>query len=315
MAADIVSVRDLEKTFRPKWWRRSGSVQALRGVTLSVPEGTIFGLLGPNGSGKSTLVKLLLGIYRPTGGTALLLGGAPRRAVARRGVGFQPEDARIPDYHTARSFLHYCGALSGMRRGELAMRIDTLLEEVGIGKWRDVPVRQFSKGMRQRLTLAQAILHRPRVLFLDEPTDGLDPLGRVEIRDLLLDLKREGATIFVNSHILSEVEAVCDRVMILDKGKVAATGTIAELTLHSREYEILLDRWDPAWGEALSGLTESCEMLAPAGLVVKVSSEEALDRVVDFFRERNARVRGLSRRHATLEQVFLSVIGRRPGAL
>ncbi len=308
----VVAVQDLAKTFRPKWWRGAGAVRALDGVSLSVEEGTVFGLLGANGAGKSTLVKALLGIVRPTSGSVRLWGMDPRRAAARASVGYQPEDARIPDYHTARTFLACSGLLAGLSGARLAERIGTVLAETGIAAWRDTRVRQFSKGMRQRLMLAQALLAGPRLLFLDEPTDGLDPVGRVEVRDLLIRLKKSGVTVFLNSHILSEVEAVCDRVMILDGGKAVASETVAGLTDREREWEILLDRWEPAWEAELRGMAATIAHVPPATLKVRVPSENGIDRVVDFLRGRGAGIRGLARSHATLEQVFLSRVGRRP---
>lgn len=307
---NVVEVKDLRKVYRGPFWKRGGEIHALKGVSLSVREGEIFGLLGANGAGKSTLVKILLGIARPTSGEALLAGRPPHRAESRRAVGYQPEDARLPDYHTARSFLRYQGGLAGLSGADLSRRIDAVLARVGLSRRAGSKVREYSKGMRQRLTLAQAMLAGPRILFLDEPTDGLDPVARVEIRDTILAARRDGMTVFINSHLLSEVEAVCDRVMILRNGETAAAGTVAELTVVGQEYQILLSRWDPAWQAGLASLAESCVLASPNEIVVKVPSEGVIDAVVDYLRGRGAGIRGLSRRQATLEQVFLSLVGR-----
>lgn len=312
---NAVEVRDLAKVYRAPLWRGGRRIEALRGVSLSAPEGRIFGLLGPNGAGKSTLVKILLGIARPTSGEALLVGRPPRWPESRRTAGYQPEDARLPDYHTAETFLRYQGGLAGLGGRALSVRIEAVLERVGLSRWRGEKIRKFSKGMRQRLTLAQAILAEPRVLFLDEPTDGLDPIGRIEVRDLLLDLKRQGVTIFINSHLLSEVETVCDRVAILRRGEVAASGTIPELTLQACAYRLAVTRWDPAWGEGLAPLVASFAPPEDGVLVVRLDDEARLDAVVDYLRARGAGIRELTRSRATLEEVFVSLVQERGGAV
>src|SRR5215469_14895695 len=210
--------------------KQYGKIEALKGVSLSVERGAIFGLLGQNGAGKTTLIKILLGITRRTDGSALLLGEPVGAASVRRRVGYLPEDHRFPDYHTGASLLHFYGALLGMSRKDREWRIPEVLELVGLRGRMHYKVRTYSKGMKQRLGVAQALMHDPEIIFLDEPTDGVDPVGRREIRDLMQGLKAQGKTIFLNSHLLSEVEQICDRVAILQRGEVVREGDIASLT-------------------------------------------------------------------------------------
>src|SRR5437867_2525960 len=207
-----------------------GRIEALKDVTLEVQRGEIFGLLGQNGAGKTTLVKILLGIIQSTSGEALLLDESAGTAGVRQRVGYLPEDHRFPDYRTGHSLLDFYGMLLGMPRRERVRRIPALLELVAIKGRMHSKVRTYSKGMKQRLGVAQAILHDPEIIFLDEPTDGVDPVGRREIRDLLHQLKEEGKTIFLNSHLLGEVELICDRVAILQAGELIKEGDIGTLT-------------------------------------------------------------------------------------
>jgi ABC-2 type transport system ATP-binding protein len=229
-----VEVRDLRKVYQTL---RRNVVPALQGISLRVERGGIFGLIGQNGAGKTTLIKILLGLSTPTGGSASVLGGCPSDPVTRRRIGYLPEQMRLPEYFTARKFLRYMGRLNGVDSAALEQRIPELIERVGlsgVGK----PVKAYSKGMQQRLGLAQALLNDPEVLFLDEPTDGLDPLGRKDVRDLLIRLRAEGKTIFLNSHLLSEIELVCDQIVVLHKGQIARTATPAEFTRGTGEYRV-----------------------------------------------------------------------------
>ncbi len=210
--------------------KRFGAIQALAGVTLTVERGQIFGLLGQNGAGKTTLIKILLGVTKKTEGRALLLDQPAGAASARRRVGYLPEDHRFPDYHTAASLLDFYGALLDVPGRVRRQRIPEILEVVGLKGRMHYKIRTYSKGMKQRLGIAQALMHQPDVIFLDEPTDGVDPVGRREIRDIMQSLKAEGKTIFLNSHLLSEVEQICDRVAILAKGELVREGDIAALT-------------------------------------------------------------------------------------
>ncbi len=230
-----LSTLGLHKTYTSLFGAR---VEALKPLDLTVAQGEIFGLLGPNGAGKTTLVKLLLGIVRPSGGEGRLLGRDIGEAEARRAVGFLPESHRFPPYLTAAQTLDHYARVAGVGPAERARRVPELLARVRLAERADTKVRTFSKGMMQRLGLAQALMNTPDLLFLDEPTDGVDPVGRREIRDLLLEISGEGTTIFLNSHLLSEVEQVCTRVAILKNGELARHGTVEELTAQDRVYEL-----------------------------------------------------------------------------
>lgn len=204
--------------------------KALKGVSLDVEPGTVFSLLGQNGAGKTTLIKILLGILKATSGSAEVLGFAAGSVSARNRIGYLPEDHRFPEYHTGPSLLDFYAGLSGIGRQERKKRIGYWMDRVGLAGREKVRIRGYSKGMKQRIGLAQAFIHDPDLVFLDEPTDGVDPVGRREIRDLMLDMKKQGKTIFLNSHLLGEVERISDQVAILNKGSVIRMGTVAALT-------------------------------------------------------------------------------------
>ncbi len=223
-----IEVRELHKTYRDGLFGRR-SFEALKGISLQVQQQEIFGLLGPNGAGKTTLVKLLLGIVRKTRGEALLLGRAAGDRRGRREVGYLPENLRLPRHHTANSALDLYGQLSGLSSAEIRRRRGALLELVDLSDRAKDSIRKYSKGMLQRLGLAIALLHDPQLVFMDEPTDGLDPAARAKVRQVLQRLKREGKTIFLNSHLLQEVEMVCDRVAILDRGVLRGIGSVEQL--------------------------------------------------------------------------------------
>lgn len=225
----IIAVDHLEKTYRGGVLRRHSDVDALRGVCLHANAGQIFGLLGPNGAGKTTLIKILLGVIRATGGRASLFGLPAGSSEARRHVGYLPESLRVDRHHTARSALKFYGKLSRLDSPTIARRSDELLDLVGLAGRDRESVKRFSKGMLQRLGLAQALMHDPDLLILDEPTDGLDPVGRSEVRRVIEQLRDAGKTIFLNSHILHEVELICTHLAIMARGKVLATGPIAEM--------------------------------------------------------------------------------------
>ncbi len=225
----------LRKVYRSRLSRRG--VIALNGIDLRVEPGEIFGLLGPNGAGKTTTVKILLGLTHATAGEASIFGIPVGDPESRRRVGYLPEGHRFPGYLTARETLSIFGRMSGVASADLGRRVPSLLERVRLGEWADVRVKKFSKGMTQRLGLAAALVHEPEVLLLDEPTDGVDPVGRREIRDLLAAEAARGRAILLNSHLLSEVELICGRVAVLCEGSVAAEGRIEDLTAASATAE------------------------------------------------------------------------------
>jgi ABC-2 type transport system ATP-binding protein len=284
-----------------------GRIQALKGVTLEVRPGEIYGLLGQNGAGKTTLIKVLLGITKLTAGRASLLGEPAGTASVRRHVGYLPEDHRFPDYHTGYSLLEFYGALLGVPRTERRRRIPQMLELVGLkGRMRH-KIRTYSKGMKQRVGLAQALFHDPEVIFLDEPTDGVDPVGRKEIRELLQQLKQEGKTIFVNSHLLGEVELICDRVGILQRGEMIREGDIQSLTQQRGLYVVGL-----APGQVLPA-----EEVASRGYEVSRKGEfweiglgdgQNIDPVVDLLRSRGLSIRHLTEKRQSLEDMFVETV-------
>lgn len=238
MNTAAISVSDLSKTYYTGLFGNS-SVRALDGVSLEVPAGSIFGLLGPNGAGKTTLVKILLGLVHPSGGDAHLFGHPARQPSARERIGFLPENHRFPGFLTAEQTLHVYGRLANVPAAPRANQVAALLDRVGLAERAETKVKTFSKGMLQRLGLAQALLSDPDLLFLDEPTSGVDPVGRRTIRDLVLELRDAGKTVFLNSHLLSEVEKVCTQVAILRDGQLVRKGTIEELTAVERIYDLV----------------------------------------------------------------------------
>ncbi|MEW6510244.1 MAG: ABC transporter ATP-binding protein [Bacteroidota bacterium] len=290
---------------------RKRRVEALSGFSLCVESGQIFSLLGPNGAGKTTFIKILLSLTRPTSGSASILNvPLPDDAVKGR-VGYLPENHRYPGYFTGPQVLRFFGGLSGVQRPRLEERLSPLLELVGMAQWRDMKVKKYSKGMLQRLGLAQALINDPEVLFLDEPTDGVDPVGRKEIREILRDLKRQGKTIFLNSHLLSEVELISDRVAILDKGKLLRVGTVDELTgAGGSRYLIGISGHLPE--EAQTEAQATVIRLETAGETVtaECSTPTELNRVIDLLRRHGVEITSIARQRSTLEDSFLSLIKR-----
>lgn len=293
----VVSVHELEKHYGP--------LRALGGVSLDVERATVFGLLGQNGAGKTTLIKILLGMLAPTAGSAHLLGLPVGSVAARRDVGYLPEDHRLPEYHTGPSLLDVYGGLQGLPRQERRRRAVELLDRLGLAGREKLRIRGYSKGMKQRLGLAQALLHRPSVLFLDEPTDGVDPVGRKQIRDLLLAERSRGVTIFINSHLLGEVEQLCDRVAILRKGELALAGTVAEVVGEKSSWLVAFDRPVPddhRWSSA---------RLAPAGPEglwrLHLEAATGIDRFLEEARGRGLHLRHLEQERGTLEEIYLQL--------
>jgi ABC-2 type transport system ATP-binding protein len=317
-AAAVIDIRDLRKTYRDGLLGRR-RVEALRGVTFQVGVGEIFGLLGPNGAGKTTLIKVLLGIVRKSGGNASLLGRSPGDRKGRRQVGYLPENHRIPAHHTGNTALEYYGGLSGLSLGEIKRRRPALLDLVGLGQWGHTSVKKYSKGMLQRLGLAQALLHDPKLLILDEPTDGVDPVGRAEMRELWRRLKDEGKTIFINSHLLQEIELVSDRVAILVRGLVERVGRVDQITAQS-ELDVT---WTLAGNEAdirtVLALDSATPLVITEGEQVQVSltlsDQQAVNRAIDALRARGVSIVSMSRPRRTLEEAFLDTVRQGNGPL
>lgn len=309
-----IDVQKLQKQYRDGWFipRR---FNALKGIDLAVRRGEVFGLLGPNGAGKTTLIKILLGIVKSTGGQAFLLGEPAGSKNARRRIGYLPENLSFPSHQTAKRAMEFFGRLSSVPEKVIKSRSLELLELVGLAGREKELVRKYSKGMRQRLGLAQAMLHDPELLILDEPTDGLDPVGRSQIRKLINDLREQGKTVFLNSHILQEVELVCDRVAILAGGQLQGIGTPRELThqfggaLDTKVRVELaaapdkieqLKRWE---GVEILPLPDSHWQLTSAA-----HTQADVDQLIDRIRNLDISLLRLDRTKLTLEEVFLSAV-------
>src|SRR3989338_5671358 len=222
---DAIEIKEVVKSY----FNRGGSSTVVDKLSLSVKQGEVFGFLGPNGAGKTTTMKMLVGLARPTSGELKVLGEKPDALEVRKKIGFMPENSSFYLYLSGKEFLSFIADIFGLSKDKKEEKIEKLLREVNLYEARDVQIRKYSKGMGQRLGLAQALINDPEVLFLDEPLDGLDPLGRAEAKNLLIDLKKAGKTIFFNSHILSDVEDICDRVGILDRGHLIASGSVEEV--------------------------------------------------------------------------------------
>lgn len=309
----VISVDRISKVYRSGWLQRRRR-QALAQVSLEVPRGQVFGLLGPNGAGKTTLIKVLLGIVRPTSGQAHVLGFPAGSRRARQQIGYLPENHRIPRHLTGHTALEYYGALNGLALSDIRQRREALLQTVGLqGRGRD-RVAGYSKGMLQRLGLAQAMLHEPELIILDEPTDGVDPVGRREIRDVLRQLAEQGTTVFLNSHLLQEIELVCDSVAILTDGCVRRTGTVRDLKQVLCDPRVFLQLTGDA--AAVRQLLEQREgfQLRPIAdsafeVEVRIGSQPDLDQLVDQLRAAGISIWRLARRELTLEEAFLQIVG------
>jgi ABC-2 type transport system ATP-binding protein len=314
-AASVIEVQDLRKSYRSGLiFRRSH--EALKGVSFSVQAGEVFGLLGPNGAGKTTMINVLLGIVRKNGGSATVMGHAAGRRASRKQIGYLPENLRIPRHLNANSALDYYGGLSGLSSREVRARRGALLERVGLADRARDSIKKYSKGMLQRLGLAQALLHEPDLLFLDEPTDGLDPVGRSQVRTMLQELKQAGKTVFLNSHLLQEVEMVCDRVAILDRGVLRGIGSVAEIASgEPKRLEVTFDviGSQQAVQQVVGKQDVSrCEELAEGQfrVVLRLADQSAIDQTVDGFRRQSVSIVGIARQRATLEEAFLNLLAQ-----
>jgi len=299
-----IETSDLTKVYRSRWVQRE--VRAVDGISLRVSRGAIFGLLGPNGAGKTTFVKSLLSAVHPTGGSALIFGRDARNPEARRPIGYLPENHRFPTYFTGEGMLDFYAALSGVDSARRKKRIPELLELVGLKGWGNVRVGKYSKGMLQRLGLAQALAHEPSLLILDEPADGVDPVGRRHIRDVLTHCEQNGATIFINSHLLAEVEMFCKEVAILHSGKVVLTGTVRDLTA-GKGYRLSVPHPPELLVEQLR--TRATTVEAANGLVTfRFPSRESVNEAVDLLRAQQCEIEALTPTTNTLEEVFLRAV-------
>jgi ABC-2 type transport system ATP-binding protein len=296
-----IEILDLEKSYRVGFWRKRAKV-ALRPLRLTIEEGEVFGFLGPNGAGKTTTLKLLMGLVFPTAGTARILGRDLDDPQVRSQIGFLPEQPYFYDHLTARELLNYYGQLSGVPAKGRRARVEQMLDRVGLSDSAGVQLRKFSKGMLQRVGLAQAILHDPKLVFLDEPMSGLDPMGRREVRDMIQQLRHEGKTVFFSTHILSDAEALCDRVGVIHQGELRGVGAIAELTSQTQgRIEIIF--YAPRVPAALTQL--GAEARVSGNIVNAVLPEKQQDAALEVLRRERLKLISLTPVRRSLEEYYI----------
>jgi ABC-2 type transport system ATP-binding protein len=300
-----IETEGLTKDFLVGFWRPR-PYRALDALTLSVEAGEVFGFLGPNGAGKSTTLKLLMQLIFPTRGSARILGSPVGDVSVRRRIGFLAENPYYYDYLTAEELLTYFARLFGYSSSDARTRVTRVLDQVGLGRERRLRLRQFSKGMVQRVGLAQALLNDPEVVFLDEPMSGLDPLGRRDVRDLILSLRARGCTVFFSSHILSDAEALCDRVAIVAQGKLAAAGRLNELLAFELQgWELVMSGVPAALHAQLASRFAKVTPLSHDRVSVTLAAEAEPDRVMAALSADGARIESLNPIRHTLEDLFL----------
>jgi len=300
MPSFAIETNQLRKVF--------GDNVAVRGLTLQVQLGEVFGFLGPNGAGKTTSIKMLLGLAAPTSGSAQLLGAPLGNLAARARIGFLPEHFRFHDWLSANEFLNLHAQLYGMSSTQQRQRVPELLELVGLTPFRDKQLRTFSKGMLQRIGLAQALLNRPALVFLDEPTSGLDPVGRRLVRDLIRNLREQGTTVFLNSHLLSEVEITCDRVAFIKHGEVIRVSELKTLVDGETAVTVRAHGLTP---ETLAGLAQWGRDIRADGdhLTLTVADDSTLPAITRYLVAQGAEVYALTPQRLSLEELFIQIVG------
>src|ERR1700738_2975516 len=297
-----IEILGLEKTYSIGFWRKRPK-HALRPLDLKVEEGEIFGLLGPSGAGKTTTLKLLRGLIFPTAGSARILGMEVDNPRMKAQIGFLPEQPYFYDYLTARELLEYYGQLSGVEAKQRSSRVNEVLQRVGLPDVGGVQLRKFSKGMLQRVGIAQAILHDPKVVFFDEPMSGLDPMGRREVRDLMAQLKVEGKTVFFSTHILSDAEALCDRVAIIHQGELRGVGAIADLT-SSVQGKVEVIWHGTQIPSSIRALGAECHVTGDTVRAVLAESQQ--DAAIDALRRERIRLIAITPVRTSLEEYFVA---------
>jgi ABC-2 type transport system ATP-binding protein len=299
-----IEIIGLEKTYSVGFWRKRPK-RALHPLHLKVEEGEVFGFLGPNGAGKTTTLKLLMGLVFPTGGSARILGRDVSDPGMKAQIGFLPEQPYFYDYLTARELLEYYGQLSGVAAKERSHKVNEILQRVGLKDSAGVQLRKFSKGMLQRVGIAQAILHDPKVLFFDEPMSGLDPMGRREVRDLMEQLKHEGKTVFFSTHILSDAEALCDRVAIMHLGQLRGVGAVTDL-ISSVQGKVELVWQGTTIPASMRMLGADCHVVGAT--VRAVLAEEHQDAALEVLRRERLRLVSVIPVRMSLEDYFVAQV-------
>lgn len=306
----VISVNNLTKRYR----NPSGSDRAaLVGLTLDVAPGEIYGFLGPNGAGKTTTIKLLLGLIFPTAGGGTILGAPLGSVQARRRLGFLPESPYFYEYLRGDELLDYYGRLFGLGAAERRQRVEELLKLSGLWESRRLAVRKYSRGMLQRLGLAQALINDPELVILDEPAGGLDPIGRREMRDILLQLRERGKTVFLSSHILAEVELICDRVAIVHRGQLLAVGRIGDLLAESREMELTVHGLDGTLMKRLEGIPGATVRHGTDSTVVVLPEQRFVYQAIETVKQAGGQIVSLTAKRERLEDLFVKLIGSREG--
>jgi ABC-2 type transport system ATP-binding protein len=307
--SEMIAIRTegLTKDYRMGFWRRR--VRVLHNLNLEVQVGEVFGFLGPNGAGKTTTLKLLTGLIHPTAGSATVLGEPAGSVGVKARIGFLPENPSFYDYLTGGEYLEYCGALAGLSRGARRHRVAALLEQVGLSRQESLQLRKYSKGMLQRIGLAQALINEPAVIFLDEPMSGLDPIGRKEVRDLMLRLREQGRTVFFSTHIIPDVEVVCDRVGIILAGRLSSVGRVEDLLSGPLSLiEVTASNLSFEAAETLAARSVTPPVRRGDQILVAVKGEESLGETLRAILGAGGRVRSVVPHRRTLEEVFLDRI-------
>lgn len=299
--ANVIEVKELTKIYS----KGAKEVKALDNVSLAIPKGSVFGLLGPNGAGKTTMIKILLGIAHQTSGSAEMLGSTIENHHIRKNIGYLPENHKFPLFLTGEEVIKYSAELSGFNGKNMGSKIEELLEMVKMTKWRKTKIKKYSKGMMQRIGLAQAMITDPEIIFLDEPTDGVDPIGRKEIRDIMLKLKQQGKTIFLNSHLLSEVELITDRIAILNKGKLIREGNVEDLTTKGELIRIKIN----SDFEKIYSIPDF-KFNSPGNNLIEVQVDEKskINEVIDILRKNEIGIESINPVKSSLEDLFINLI-------
>ncbi len=301
---NIIEIENLTKDYEVGFWKKK-KVRALDSLTLNVERGQIFGFLGGNGAGKTTTIKILMSLIFPTEGTAKILGSPISDVKMHSKIGYCPENPYFYDYLSARELMMYCGELFGMEKAESKRKTEELLTKVGLDEkdWTK-QLRKFSKGMLQRVGLAQSLINSPEIVFMDEPMSGLDPIGRREIRELIAELRENGTTIFMSTHILSDIEALCDRVAIMRKGKLAATGKLDELlAAESQQFEINVKGIS---SEIISAKFANLDFnIKPNGANIYVNDENEVEKILAAVRESGGKLVSVQPVKQSLEELFV----------